>query len=261
MTGADSPVIADSSTLAMPSTTSPSPGMTWPASTTTRSPSCSSGAATSSSRPGAPGVQPTSRRAMVSVLALRSESACALPRPSATASARLANTTVSHSQTTISQANTRRVDDRQDGGADRADLDDEHDRVAPQRARVELAQRVRQRLPQHLRVEQAALHAACGALVFGCGAGSGIDCGAWSSVDPSASGPSARREEGERDEDQDDADEHADEQRPVGGQRAARRRRRCPAGPASRPGRARRRSAGTGRAASPGRARCCSSRC
>ena len=33
--GADSPVIADSSTDATPSTTSPSPGMTWPASTTT----------------------------------------------------------------------------------------------------------------------------------------------------------------------------------------------------------------------------------
>ncbi len=38
MTGADSPVIADSSTLATPSTTSPSPGMISPASTTTRSP-------------------------------------------------------------------------------------------------------------------------------------------------------------------------------------------------------------------------------
>jgi hypothetical protein len=35
MTGADSPVIADSSTEAMPSMTSPSPGMISPASTTT----------------------------------------------------------------------------------------------------------------------------------------------------------------------------------------------------------------------------------
>ena len=43
---------------------------------------------------------------MVSCLARRSVSACALPRPSATASARLAKTTVSHSQTVISQANT-----------------------------------------------------------------------------------------------------------------------------------------------------------
>src|SRR6478609_5541896 len=42
---------------------------------------------------------------MVAVLVLRSDSACALPRPSATASATLANTTVSHSQATISQPN------------------------------------------------------------------------------------------------------------------------------------------------------------
>ena len=40
---------------------------------------------------------------MVSRLVLRSVSACALPRPSATASARLAKTTVSQSQTTIVQ--------------------------------------------------------------------------------------------------------------------------------------------------------------
>src|SRR6185437_456090 len=38
ITGADSPVMADSSTAATPSTTSPSPGMTWPASTVLRCP-------------------------------------------------------------------------------------------------------------------------------------------------------------------------------------------------------------------------------
>ena len=38
ITGADSPVMADSSTTAIPSTTSPSPGMTCPAVTTVRSP-------------------------------------------------------------------------------------------------------------------------------------------------------------------------------------------------------------------------------
>ena len=48
----------------------------------------------------------TSRWAVVSVLARRSVAACALPRPSATASARLANTTVSQSQTTTAQAKT-----------------------------------------------------------------------------------------------------------------------------------------------------------
>jgi hypothetical protein len=109
MTGADSPVIADSSTDAMPSTTSPSPGMTWPASTTTWSPSCNCVPGTDSSRSldgSAPGFQSISRRATVSRLARRSVSACALPRPSATASARLANTTVSHSQTMIVQLKT-----------------------------------------------------------------------------------------------------------------------------------------------------------
>ena len=54
ITGADSPVIADSSTEAMPSMTVPSPGMPSPASTTTTSPGLSSEAARSvpSSEPG-----------------------------------------------------------------------------------------------------------------------------------------------------------------------------------------------------------------
>ena len=109
MTGADSPVIADSSTDATPSITSPSPGMCSPASTTTWSPSRSSVPATGSSRSAdrsAPGCQLSRRRAIVSRLARRSVSACALPRPSATASARLANTTVRNSQTTMVQLNT-----------------------------------------------------------------------------------------------------------------------------------------------------------
>ncbi len=99
MTGADSPVIADSSTEATPSMTSPSPGMMSPASQTTRSPIFNSVPGTRSS------TEPSSRRATVSVLALRSVSACALPRPSATASARLAKITVSHSQALMVQPN------------------------------------------------------------------------------------------------------------------------------------------------------------
>ena len=47
-TGADSPVIADSSTEAMPAMMSPSPGISSPAVTTTTSPSCRSADATSS---------------------------------------------------------------------------------------------------------------------------------------------------------------------------------------------------------------------
>ena len=108
ITGALSPVIALSSTLAMPSMTSPSPGITSPASQTTRSPWRSCGAGTASSAP-VKSLRSTRRRAIVSVLARRSASACALPRPSATASATLANRTVSQSQTTISQANTEEL--------------------------------------------------------------------------------------------------------------------------------------------------------
>ena len=101
MTGADSPVIADSSTLATPSTTSPSPGMIWPASTTTRSPTRSVVPGTSSSVPSA-----DKRRAIVSVRVRRSAAAWARPRPSATASARLANSTVSHSHPAMPTLNT-----------------------------------------------------------------------------------------------------------------------------------------------------------
>ncbi len=99
ITGADSPVMADSSTDATPSTTSPSPGTMSPASQTTRSPTRSSVPGTSFSSP------PSRRRATVSVFALRRVSAWALPRPSATASARLANTVVSHSQAAMAQPN------------------------------------------------------------------------------------------------------------------------------------------------------------
>ena len=105
ITGADSPVMADSLTDAIPSTISPSPGMMSPDSTTTMSPFCSSGARTSSWIPGFSGVQPRSRRAIVSALDFRNVSACALPRPSATDSARLPKRTVSQSQNTTSQPN------------------------------------------------------------------------------------------------------------------------------------------------------------
>ena len=96
MTGADSPVIADSSTDATPSTISPSDGMNSPALTSTTSPERSEAAGTVAALPVA-----SSRLATVSVRALRSVSACALPRPSAIASARFANSTVAHSHNVI----------------------------------------------------------------------------------------------------------------------------------------------------------------
>src|SRR5580658_8442476 len=95
MTGADSPVMADSSTEAMPSITSPSLGINSPISTMTTSPCLRSGAATISKS------APLIRFAIVSVRALRNVAACALPRPSATASAKLANRTVIHSHRMI----------------------------------------------------------------------------------------------------------------------------------------------------------------
>ena len=73
------------------------------------SPCRSSGAGTGSSRYGAGvGARPSSRSAggrWCPAWPGAGVAAWALPRPSATASARLAKTTVSHSQTVISQAN------------------------------------------------------------------------------------------------------------------------------------------------------------
>jgi hypothetical protein len=89
ITGADSPVMADSSTEAMPSTTVPSPGIGSPAATTTTSPRRSSDARR---------WVPSRSRASVSLRRARSAAAWALPRPSASASAKFAKITVSHSQ-------------------------------------------------------------------------------------------------------------------------------------------------------------------
>jgi hypothetical protein len=88
-TGADSPVIADSSTEPIPSITSPSAGITSPATSFTRSPRCKAVELTDS-------IEPSARifRAIVSLRVDRRASAWAFPRPSAIASAKLANSTV-----------------------------------------------------------------------------------------------------------------------------------------------------------------------
>src|SRR5215472_16824533 len=88
--------MADSSTDATHSTTSPSPGLTSPAETMTKSPA-------RSLEPGTVSVLPLGRRRLASVsdLARRRVSACALPRPSAMASAKFANNTVNHSHAVI----------------------------------------------------------------------------------------------------------------------------------------------------------------
>ena len=152
MTGADSPVIADSSTLAIPSTTSPSPGMISPASTTTRSPT---------SRSVSPGTAPrvpsacASRRAVVSVLAARRVAACALPAP------------LGHGLGEVGEDDGEPQPDHDrpgerlgsamasDGREHRADLDDEHDGVATIRAGRACARRPGREAEHHRRVEQA----------------------------------------------------------------------------------------------------------
>src|SRR5207342_1332491 len=94
ITGADSPVIAASLTEATPSTTSPSAGIRSPVSTNTRSLARSWAAATTSD------LLPFRRLAVSCDLVSRSDAAWALPRPSASASAKLPNSTVSQSQKT-----------------------------------------------------------------------------------------------------------------------------------------------------------------
>ena len=99
ITGALSPVMALSSTEATPSMASPSPGIVSPASTSTMSSRRRADAGTRVSFDDRLG--PLSLRADTSWRERRSVSAWALPRPSAIASAKLANSTVNHSQTAI----------------------------------------------------------------------------------------------------------------------------------------------------------------
>ena len=94
--------------------------------------SCGAGTfSTSATAMNAPGCQPVTRRATVPCRVLRRVSAWALPRPSATASARLANTTVSPQPAGDQPREPGRVGDREDGGEGGADLDDQHHGVAP----------------------------------------------------------------------------------------------------------------------------------
>ena len=92
ITGADSPVMALSSIEASPSTISPSAATVSPATHSKRSPCLRSELLTICDCPSG-----SIRLAGVSSRVLRSESACALPRASAMASAKLAKSTVAKS--------------------------------------------------------------------------------------------------------------------------------------------------------------------
>ena len=140
MTGADSPVIADSSTEAIPSTTVPSPGITWPGFDDDPVALCAGSSAGTGSSPFR-----VRRRAIVSVRPRRSAAACALPRPSAIASAKFAKSSVNQSQSAIwklKRTSLPRATSRtsRNGDQDRSDEDDEHDRVLRLEARIELAE-------------------------------------------------------------------------------------------------------------------------
>src|SRR5882672_5750558 len=131
ITGALSPVMALSSTLAMPSMTSPSPGMMSPASQTTTSPCRTCGAGIGLC------LAPSLGHRLRDVREQRGQ-----PEPD-----------------NDQPGEHARIGDRDHGGEHGTDLDDEHDRVLVQRGWIELADGVRQRRPQHLGVEQTGLDA------------------------------------------------------------------------------------------------------
>ncbi|MCY1433072.1 hypothetical protein D9M71_490930 [compost metagenome] len=110
ITGADSPVMALSSTEATPSITSPSAAMVSPASIRMRSPlrrlSASSDCHCSALWGSPRRYSLSSFLAMVFFFRPRSEAAWALLRPSASASAKLANSTVNHSHSATLTPNT-----------------------------------------------------------------------------------------------------------------------------------------------------------
>ena len=134
MTGADSPVIADSSTEAMPSITVPSPGISSPASTTTTSPRASSAAGRR---------VPSASVATVSLRIARKRRRLGL---AAALGDRLGEVAEEHGEPQPGGDGEREPaglaglsDDPEDRGEQRAQLDHEHDGVADHRARVQLA--------------------------------------------------------------------------------------------------------------------------
>ena len=151
ITGADSPVIADSSTEPTPSITSPSAGMTSPASTTTMSPRWSSApgprrsvARRAGERRG-PGRAERVRLRLAAPFGDRLGEVCEQhrqPEPDADRSGEPERLVVPAAEEVLDE-------DRRDD--DPAELDDEDDRVANERARVELQERVADRAERRSR--------------------------------------------------------------------------------------------------------------
>ncbi len=152
MTGADSPVMADSSTLAMPSITSPSAGMMSPASQTTTSPFCNIGAGTllfaSVREARAPSCRCASRRRARGL------------RFAAAFGHRFGEIGEQHGepepdrQLRDEAAQLRFGGEDSDGRQGRADHGDEHDRVLDHQARIQLLERVADRRPDDLPIKK-----------------------------------------------------------------------------------------------------------
>ena len=219
MTGALSPVIALSFTEATPSMTSPSAGMKSPASTSTTSPLRSADAATQLVVL-APRSGRRRRLAWSSRRALRSDAAWALPRPSAIASAKLANSTVNQSHTDTQKMNQAGrlapADERlepQQRRQDGAHVDDEHDRVPHLAPGRQLAERVDDRLADDRRIEE---RAGLGRAAMGLRTSLAGDQDEVLDDRPERQ----RRHEGQGADQDDHADQEADEQRRVRRQRA-----------------------------------------
>ena len=174
ITGADSPVMALSSTDATPSITSPSAGITSPASTSTMSPlrrSSDSSGCHFSPCAGTRRIGTSIRLAQVCFFSARSDAACALLRPSASASAKLANSTVNHSHSAIARMKPAgasplppRACTQQQRGDDAADVDDEHHRVAPLHGGRQLLERLDDRRFDQRRIEECECLASHGRL-------------------------------------------------------------------------------------------------
>ena len=174
ITGADSPVIAASLTLATPSMTSPSEGMISPASTRTMSPWRSAVAATVSMRPSGQ-------------FALRRGLGAGAPQRGGLGAAaafghRLGEIGEQHGEPEPEidldgEADAGAAGDdvaqQQHRGEHGDDLDHEHHRVAPHDARVELLHGLPQRGQQDARVEQGGGAAAAGGRGGHCRGGHG----------------------------------------------------------------------------------------
>ena len=214
MTGADSPVIADSSTDAMPSTMSPSPGMTssgldddpvadlaagWPRPPTP----CRRRPAAAADGVGAGGAQRGGLR-LAATLGHRLGEVAEQdrePQPGGDGDGERA-----------------RVGDGRDGRRDRAEQHEEHHRRAPQVARVERPGSCRapceRSAPRSCR--RRPVVGVCGSRRWAGGSGvRGVSCEGLSNRSEGE-----RREVGEAGHDEDDADQHPDEEGLVGGEGA-----------------------------------------